>query len=174
MDGSAEEPLWLKGGTYMVVRRVQMRIETWDQQSFAAQEGIIGRHKASGAPLDGQMEFDQPDFSKDPQGTITPLDSHIRLSNPRQGDASERERILRRGFNFMNGLDAVGRFDAGLLFICFNRSIQTQFEPIQRRLTDPKKPDQLLAYTQTTGGGYYVVPPGAAGPNSYIGEGLFA
>jgi deferrochelatase/peroxidase EfeB len=174
MDGSKDELAWLKGGTYMVVRRVQMRIETWDQVSYKEQEGIMGRQKPTGAPMDGKNEFDQPDFRKDPEGKVTALDSHVRLSNPRNGEASERERILRRGFNFMNGLDTVGRVDAGLLFICFNRSIQNQFEPIQRRLTDRKMPDQLLAYTQTTGGGYYVIPPGAKSSNSYIGEGLFA
>jgi deferrochelatase/peroxidase EfeB len=173
IEGSANEPAWLKGGTYMVVRRVQMRIETWDQVTYAQQEGIIGRNKPTGAPLDGKKEFDQPDYNKDLDGKVTPLDSHVRLSNPRTGDASERERILRRGFNFMNGLDPVGRVDAGLLFICFNRNIQNQFEMIQRRLTDPKKPDQMLAYTQTTGGGYYVIPPGVTNANSYIGEGLF-
>jgi deferrochelatase/peroxidase EfeB len=173
MDGSRDEPAWLKGGTYMVVRRIQMRIETWDQVSYKEQEGIMGRQKPSGAPMDGKNEFDQPEFSRDPEGKVTALDSHVRLSNPRNGEASERERILRRGFNFMNGLDTVGRVDAGLLFICFNRSIQKQFEPIQRRLTDRKMPDQLLAYTQTTGGGYYVIPPGAKSASSYIGEGLF-
>jgi deferrochelatase/peroxidase EfeB len=174
MDGSKEEPAWLKGGTYMVVRRIQMRIETWDQVSYKQQEAIIGRQKPSGAPMDGKNEFDLPDFQKDAEGKVTALDSHVRLSNPRNGEASERERIHRRGFNFMNGLDSVGRMDAGLLFICFNRNIQKQFEPIQRRLTDRKMPDQLLAYTQTTGGGYYVIPPGAKNANSYIGEGMFA
>lgn len=175
MDGStADEPAWLKGGTYMVVRRIHMRIETWDQVSYKEQETIIGRQKPSGAPLDGKREFDQPNFSVDPLGKVTAVDSHVRLSNPRTGEASERERILRRGFNFMNGLDPVGRVDAGLLFICFNRNIHKQFEPIQRRLTNPKMPDKLLAYTQTTGGGYYVVPPGAKNASSYVGDGLFA
>lgn len=173
MDGTADEPAWLKGGTFMVVRRVHMRIETWDQVSYKEQETIIGRQKPSGAPLDGKLEFDQPNFSADPSGTLTAVDSHVRLSNPRTGEASERERILRRGFNFMNGLDSVGRVDAGLLFICFNRSIQKQFEPIQRRLTNPKMPDKMLSYTQTIGGGYYLVPPGAKSASSYIGEGLF-
>lgn len=174
MDSTGEEPAWLKGGTYMVVRRVNMRIETWDQVSYKEQETIIGRQKPSGAPLDGKLEFDQPNYSADPAGKVTAVDSHVRLSNPRTGEASERERILRRGFNFMDGLDSVGRVDAGLLFICFNRSIQKQFEAIQKRLTNPRMPDKMLEYTQTTGGGYYVVPPGAKNANSYIGEGLFA
>ncbi|MDD9267798.1 iron uptake transporter deferrochelatase/peroxidase subunit [Paenibacillus sp. GCM10023248] len=172
IDGSDGAP-WLAGGTFMVVRRIQMRIETWDQQTYADQEEIIGRQKVSGAPLDGQNELDQPDFAGDPAGKVTALDSHIRLSNPRNGEQSERERILRRGYNFMENLDSVGRLSAGLLFVCFNRNIQTQFESIQKRLTNPKLPDQMLAYTETTGGGYFAVLPGVAAKESYLGQSLF-
>ena len=164
---------WLEGGSYMVVRRINMRIETWDQQPFGDQENIIGRQKVSGAPIDGSKEFDQPNFANDPKGEKTALDSHIRLSNPRTGENSERERILRRGYNFMENLDAVGRMNAGLLFVCYNRNLQTQFESIQKRLTNPKMPDKMLSYTQTTGGGYFAVLPGVAAKGSYLGQSLF-
>ncbi len=172
--GASDGAPWLAGGTYMVVRRIQMRIETWDQQTFAAQEGIIGRQKVSGAPLDGKQEFDQPNFGADPGGKQTPLDSHIRLSNPRTGENSERERILRRGYNFMENLDSVGRINAGLLFVCFNRNLQTQFESIQKRLANPKQLDQLMKYTDTTGGGYFAVLPGVQAKGAYLGQSLFA
>lgn len=171
---SGDGASWFAGGTYMVVRRIQMRIETWDQQTYSDQEDIIGRQKVSGAPLDGQNEMDQPKFEGDADGKFTPLDSHIRLSNPRTGENSERERILRRGYNFMENLDSVGRLNAGLLFVCFNRNIQTQFESIQKRLTNPKLPDQMLAYTDTTGGGYFAVLPGVPSQGSFLGQSLFA
>ncbi|OCT14236.1 hypothetical protein A8709_25740 [Paenibacillus pectinilyticus] len=164
---------WLAGGTYMVVRRIHMRIETWDQQSYSSQENIIGRQKVSGAPMDGKAEFDTPQFAADAAGKVTPLDSHIRLSNPRTGENSERERILRRGYNFMENLDSVGRINAGLLFVCFNRNIQTQFESIQKRLTNPNLPDKMLSYTDTTGGGYFAVLPGVTSKGSYLGQALF-
>lgn len=164
---------WLAGGTYMVVRRIQMRIETWDQQTYTTQEEIIGRQKVSGAPMDGKAEFDTPQFAADAEGKVTPMDSHIRLSNPRTGENSERERILRRGYNFMETLDSVGRMNAGLLFVCFNRNLQTQFESIQKRLTNPKMPDQMLAYTDTKGGGYFAVLPGVPSKGSYLGQTLF-
>ncbi len=67
---------------------------------FPDQEEIIGRQKVSGAPMDGHGEFDKPNFADDSKGEVTALDSHIRLSNPRTGENSERERILRRGYNF--------------------------------------------------------------------------
>ncbi|KRF10798.1 iron uptake transporter deferrochelatase/peroxidase subunit [Paenibacillus sp. Soil787] len=164
---------WFAGGTYMVVRRIHMRIETWDQQPFSDQEEIIGRQKVSGAPMGGHGEFDKPNFADDTKGEVTPLDSHIRLSNPRTGENSERERILRRGYNFMDNLDNVGRINAGLLFVCFNRNIQTQFESIQKRLTNPKLPDKMLSYTDTTGGGYFAVLPGVPAKGSFLGQGLF-
>ncbi|MEW9698848.1 iron uptake transporter deferrochelatase/peroxidase subunit [Paenibacillus sp. SI8] len=170
---AADGASWLAGGSYMVVRRINMRIETWDQQPFSDQESIIGRQKVSGAPLDGAKESDQPNFAGDEKGEKTALDSHIRLSNPRTGENSERERILRRGYNFMENLDAVGRMNAGLLFVCYNRNLQTQFESIQKRLTNPKMPDKMLTYTQTTGGGYFAVLPGVTAKGSYLGQSLF-
>ncbi|NOV03905.1 iron uptake transporter deferrochelatase/peroxidase subunit [Paenibacillus planticolens] len=172
IDGADGTP-WLAGGTFMVVRRINMRIETWDQQPFTNQEQIIGRQKVSGAPMDAHNEFDQPNFAQDANGDKTALDSHIRLSNPRDGEKSERERILRRGYNFMENLDSVGRMNAGLLFVCFNKNLQTQFESIQKRLANPKKPDQMLSYTVTTGGGYFAVLPGVTGPGTYLGQNLF-
>jgi deferrochelatase/peroxidase EfeB len=164
---------WFAGGTYMVVRRIHMRIETWDQQPFSDQEEFFGRQKVSGAPMDGHGEFDKPNFADDSKGEVTALDSHIRLSNPRTGENSERERILRRGYNFMDNLDNVGRINAGLLFVCFNRNIQTQFESIQKRLTNPKLPDKMLSYTDTTGGGYFAVLSGVPSKGSYLGQSLF-
>src|SRR5699024_9396361 len=61
---------WLKNGpshqhngTYQVVRKVKMEIETWDTNFVADQMRIFGRHKVSGAPLTGQYEYDTPDFT---------------------------------------------------------------------------------------------------------------
>src|SRR5215216_1455161 len=54
---------WLAGGSYLVVRRINMTIETWDRQPLSEQERVIGRTKAEGAPLSGGAEFSQPDFS---------------------------------------------------------------------------------------------------------------
>jgi deferrochelatase/peroxidase EfeB len=89
------EPAWVRGGTYQAVRIIRNFVERWDRTPLGEQELIIGRRKASGSPLSGGSEADVPDLAADPKGEITPLDAHIRLANPRNGD-SQKNSILRR------------------------------------------------------------------------------
>jgi deferrochelatase/peroxidase EfeB len=55
-------PSWLAGGTYMVTRRIRMRIESWDRTTLLEQERVIGREKGTGAPLGQSDEFDKLNF----------------------------------------------------------------------------------------------------------------
>ena len=54
---------WMDGGTYQVVRKIRMLMETWDTDRVGNQQRIFGRHKENGAPLTGNTEFDTPDFA---------------------------------------------------------------------------------------------------------------
>lgn len=161
-------PRWARDGTFGVVRTIRNRVEFWDRVARSEQELMIGRDKASGAPLGRAAEMDDPGYADDPRGRRIPLDAHMRLARPRT-PATETERILRRGYNYSRGVDDAGQLDMGLLFVAFNRSIQRQFERVQRRLAG----EPLVDYVKPTGGGYFFLPPGAVDEADWVGSGLF-
>ncbi len=53
---------WLTGGTQLVVRRIEMNLDTWDEATRDRQEQSVGRRLGTGAPLTGELEHDAPDF----------------------------------------------------------------------------------------------------------------
>jgi deferrochelatase/peroxidase EfeB len=163
-DGSA----WLAGGSYLVARRIRMTIETWDRTALSEQENIVGRTKGEGAPLSGGTEFTAPDFAVLGRADkpLIDADAHVRLAHPDSNAGSE---ILRRGYNFVDGNDSLGRLDAGLFFISYQRSPQ-QFIAIQMNLA---KNDRMNEYIRHVGSGLFAVPPGAH-KGSYVGAGLFS
>ena len=165
-DDSAAE--WLSGGSYLVTRRINMTMEVWDRQPLADQENFIGRTKASGAPLSGGQEFSEPDFSMPgSNGPVIPTDSHVRVVHP---DFHGGARMLRRGYNFVDGSDTLGGLDAGLFFIAFVRNPETHFIPIQTAMATN---DALMEYLKVTGSALFAVPPGMRN-GEYVGQALFA
>ncbi len=162
------EPDWAVDGTYQVVRIIRNFVERWDRTPLQEQEAIFGRVKTTGAPLDsGKSEFDVPDFSKDPEGKITPMDSHIRLANPRNAQ-SEANLILRRPFNYSNGVTKSGQLDMGLLFICYQADLYKGFVTVQSRLNG----EPLEEYIKPVGGGYFFTLPGIRDRDDWLGRTL--
>jgi deferrochelatase/peroxidase EfeB len=158
---SDEGPAWMQGGTYLVVRRVRTHVEKWDSSDLDEQEDVFGRRKVSGAPFGGTEEFDPVAPADEPRN------AHIMLANPRRA-GSERERILRRGYNYTDGLLPDGRLDAGLFFAGFQRDPRHQFIAIQQRLAAH---DRLNEYIVHTGSAIFAVPPGVQ-PGGYLGQTL--
>lgn len=165
--GPAREPAWAKRGTYMVVRASVLDHATWDDLSLGTQEQTIGRFKVSGASLDledrDDLIDDEPAFTANVSDERVPVSSHVRKSNPRTPEDLPR-RIFRRGYPLIDA--TVDGLQRGLVFICFGRTISTQFEFITRGwTTNPDFPrpgagvDPLRQYERVLCGGYFFVPP---------------
>ncbi|MFI9272906.1 Dyp-type peroxidase [Kitasatospora sp. NPDC052896] len=176
----SEGPSWMVGGSYLVARLIRISLEHWDTMPLQTQEAVIGRHKASGAPLGGTRENDPMDFTaRNGDGTPTiPLDSHIRLSAAALNGGSQ---ILRRSYSYNNGVSPfVERwppwkqaleYDAGLLFCAYQNDPRSGFVRIFNQLA---LSDALNQFTTHTGSILVAIPPAASGPGHWIGEQLFA
>ncbi|MGX1810145.1 Dyp-type peroxidase [Nocardia sp. NPDC055321] len=166
-DDGASTP-WLAGGTSMVLRRIAMNLDSWDEMDAEARAITLGRRDSDGAPLGGTKESDDPDFEAvDEFGiTLIPPSSHI----ARAHHTTERERFLRRGFNY-DDTPAPGQLsNSGLLFTAFQRDIGAQYLPVQQRLADF---DALNRWTTPVGSAVFAIPPGVPEPGGYLGQTLF-
>ncbi|BCJ27186.1 iron uptake transporter deferrochelatase/peroxidase subunit [Actinocatenispora sera] len=168
--GADTDQKWMRDGSYLVARKIRMRIEAWDRDFLTDQQNVFGRHKYTGAPLTGGSEFDKPNFAaKNPDGSPTiPVGAHMRLA-ARENNGGVQ--ILRRAYNYTDGMIASsGELDAGLFFLCYQRDPRSQFVALQRKLSAH---DALNEYITHVGSGLYACP-GGVGDHEYWGQSLLA
>ncbi len=174
-----EAPPWMRGGSYLVVRRARVALEHWDRMNVAFQEQTFGRRKLSGAPLGARNEFDPIDLdARDADDNpVIPENSHVRIAHQAALDGA---RILRRAYSYNDGANiSAGRwppwrqgmeFDAGLIFMCYQRDLRTGFIKIFETMS---RYDMMNQFVTNTGGGHFACPAGVA-EGEFIGQRLFA
>lgn len=159
------DTVWIKngpaaGGTIMVIRRIQMKLDQWEKLSPDLKSKAIGRDIQSGAPLSGGEEFTPADFQKsDHHGLVIPGDSHVRRAR------IDQSRIHRRGYNYSTEISGTAIADQGLVFISFQASLH-QFMQIQKRL---ESMDSLNTWTTPIGSAVFLIPPGVEN-GQWIGQ----
>ncbi len=177
-----EGPPWLRGGSYVVARRIRISLEHWDRTELDFQEQVIGRRKVSGAPLSARegaedefapLDLDAADADGNP---VIPQNSHVRLAAAASNGGAQ---ILRRSYSYNDGLSFTAErwppwrqgmmLDAGLLFVCYQRDPREGFI----RLFGPmSKLDMMNQFTTHVGGGVFACPGGVR-PGEFIGQRMF-
>lgn len=100
-DGSSSDgqvQRWMRGGSSLVLRRIRMTMDTWEEIDRNSRELSVGRTLDTGAPLTGTDEHDPADFEAlDDTGLpVIPPESH--MARARQLHRSEA--MLRRPYNY--------------------------------------------------------------------------
>ncbi|KUM31036.1 peroxidase [Arthrobacter sp. EpRS66] len=160
--------VWNKdSSTTMVLRRIRMNLETWDELDRPAREFSVGRTLDNGAPLTAALEHDEPDFRRLTVNGFAVIgdQAHIR----RARSENPEERIYRRAYNYDEPPTGENISDSGLIFVSYQKSVAKQYVPLQQRL------DQLDALNQWTtpiGSAVFLIPPGCQ-EHGFIGDTFF-
>ncbi|MBH1936635.1 Dyp-type peroxidase [Streptomyces sp. AV19] len=169
-------PAWMREGSFQVVRRLEQDVPGWWTQVDAQLRRLKDLKAVTGdktrewfaARLVGRWRDGTPvalcpekvdcmpgpandfGFADDPDGLKTPLFSHLRKTNPRDGLIDEEgpvdekfmdnRRIMRRGIPYGQPFDPMSNDRAkgpdgqrGLTFVCYQSDLVSQFEFIQAR-----------------------------------------
>lgn len=159
---------WVRDGSSVVVRRIAMDLDTWDELGRAGRENAVGRRLADGAPLTGTHEHDEPDLdARDALGfTVISDAAHIRRA--RTDDPAHR--FLRRGYSYDDAPPTGALSDSGLLFVAFQADPVAQLVPVQERLAEA---DLMNLWTTPVGSAVFAVLPGAR-EGEVLGQALLA
>lgn len=155
------------GSTTMVLRRIRMDVDTWDEVDRTGREFSVGRNLKNGAPTTGTLEHDEPDFEATTPLGFSVIAAHAHIRRARSEKSTER--IFRRGYNYDDQPEGKKISNSGLIFVSYQKSVAKQYIPLQRRLADL---DALNQWTTPIGSAVFLIPPGCV-EGGFVGESLF-
>ena len=173
-----EGPPWMRHGSYLVARKIRIALEHWDRTPVDFQGQVVGRDKYTGAPLGAKSENDPlPLSAVDASGnSVIPDGAHVRLATAASNDGAQ---MLRRAYSYNDGLNFTAErwppwrqgmeYDAGLLFLCYQRDPRTGFIKIFAPMSQL---DALNQFTTHVGSATFACPGGAL-DGEFIGQRLF-
>lgn len=166
-------------GSYLVLRKLEQNVRGFNAEMRQLASTLQVDPDLAGAYTVGRFKDGTPvsiatsstddhgndfNFKDDPNGRRCPLHAHVRKTNPR-GDTVQRahvseeeergHRIVRRAISYgSHRPDAEPERDSGMLFLCFQASIENQFNFMQVRWANAPNfvrvgtgPDPLVALT---------------------------
>lgn len=170
-----EGPDWMRGGSYVVTRRIRFALEHWDRMPTEYQEKAVGGGKYQGHPMVNPHSSGSPDSgTTDPEDQAANPPSHLDLVMPHAFTMFRRSYSYNDGLNFTTerwppwrqGLE----YDAGMFFICYQRDPRTGFIQLYDRMS--KQDFMLNQFWTHEGSGLFACPRGVK-KGEFIGQGLF-
>ena len=171
--GGAEGPAWMRGGSYVVVRRMRFALEHWDHMTTAYQENAVGGAKYHGEPMANPHPAPSGDGA-DTDSIDQAPPSHLDIVAPHAATMFRRSYSYNDGMSFTSerwppwrqGLE----YDAGMIFICYQRDPRTGFIHLYDLMA--KQDSMLNQFWTHEGSGLFACPQGAR-QGEYLGQSLF-
>ena len=104
-----EGPDWMRGGSYLVARRIRIGLEHWDRMNVAFQEQTVGRPEIfRRAPSAARMNSTRPTTTPTTAdgNPVIAENSHIRLASAANNDGAQ---IFRRPYSYNDGTNITRR-----------------------------------------------------------------
>ena len=161
----------MAGGSYLVARKIRMTIETWDHASLNEQQRVDRPRQGRGGPALGRHGVLGPRLRRAVVDRVGPADRRRLARRARAPRSQRRRQLLRRGYNFVDGNDDLGRLNAGLFFIVLPARPATRSSSRSRDALAAN--DAMNEYVKHVGVGH-LRGAARASRGGYVGETLFA
>lgn len=172
--GGDEGPEWMRGGSYVVVRRIRFALEHWDHMPVEYQEKAVGEMKYHGATPDRFGPSGSPASNPPDADSEDIIPSHLRIVMP------DAKSMLRRSYSYNDGVNFTAErwppwrqgleYDVGMFFICYQRDPRTGFIKMNANLS--KHDFMLNQFWTHEGSGLFACPAGVE-KGEFIGQRLF-